>query len=277
MSVEVGRLGYRRGGPPGPLARARSTRRRRPARAGDLVLVGSGAAWVVLAAASPLAGQGWPGAHRHVATASDASPAAAPAAPVEVWTWAWLAGWLLMVAAMMWPLLAASADRIAAGSFRRWRFALPAVAVGTATALWLGFGLAAGTVAQLAAVPEGSLRWQLAALAVAALARRSAWRARLLSRCAVAPPVAPAGRRGILTAARAGATEWRRCALLCGPLMVAMVVGHSPIVLAAASLAVWWEARHPRAWRDPVPLALIIVAGIGAVGEVVIGGGAVGA
>ncbi len=48
--------------------------------------------------------------------------------------------------------------------------------------------------------------------------------------------------------------------------MIAMVVGHNPIVLMAASLSVWWEARHPRAWRDPVPLLLIGVAGLGAVG-----------
>lgn len=80
-----------------------------------------------------------------------------------------------------------------------------------------------------------------------------------------APPLAPGGRRGIVSAVAAGVVSWRQCALLCGPLMIAMVVSHNPVVMIAASLSVWWEAWHPRAWRDRVPLALIVVAAIGAI------------
>ena len=63
------------------------------------------------------------------------------------------------------------------------------------------------------------------------------------------------------SAALAGALTWRRCALLCGPMMAAMVVGHEPVLILSASLAAWWEAWHPRAWRDPVPVLLLALAG----------------
>ncbi|WP_157413187.1 DUF2182 domain-containing protein [Agromyces allii] len=261
-----------------PAERARR-RRRAPGigagfGVGEALRALSGLAWaVLLLAALPIAGRIGSGPHHggsDAARDAGASGSAAAAASVVV-TPAWIAGWLLMVVAMMWPLLVPLAERISAGSFPRWRVGLPLVAVAVSTALWLSFGLVAGAFAQLAAIPAGSLWWQLAALAVAALARWSAWRARLLTKCAKTPPVAPGGRRGIRTAARAGAIEWRRCAILCGPLMLSMVPGHSVVVLAALSLSVWWEARHPRAWRDPVPLALIAVAAIGAVGQALLG------
>jgi hypothetical protein len=171
-----------------------------------------------------------------------------------------------MVAAMMWPLLVPTVDRVARSAYPKWRLALTSTTVATSTALWLALGLAAAAVAQLTLVPAASVWWQLAFLLVAAGAWRSARRTRLLWRCVKLPPVAPGGLRGLRNAARAGVVAWRRCATLCGPLMIAMVVGHNPIVLIAASLSVWWESRHPRAWHDPVPLALIGVAALGAVG-----------
>lgn len=260
-------------------AAARRRGRGRP-RVGDALPVLAGAAWaVLLLGALPIQGSFGLGIGLHGGAAHGAGDplgstvgAVTDAAASVVVTPTWIAGWLLMVVAMMWPLLVPLANRIASGSYPRWRIGLPIVAVAVATLLWLAFGLVAGVFAQLAAIPAGSLWWQLAALTVAGLARWSARRARLLTRCAATPPIAPGGRRGIRTAARAGAVEWRRCAILCGPLMLAMVPGHSIVVLAAASLSVWWEARHPRAWRDPVPLALIVVAGIGAVGSALLGG-----
>ncbi|ANJ26674.1 DUF2182 domain-containing protein [Agromyces aureus] len=270
--------------PPGaPATRGAQSgaRRRRRRRAGagfgvgDALPIASGLAWaVLLLAALPIAGPFGARSHHGGSDAAPntGSPGTEVAAASVAITPMWIAGWLLMVVAMMWPLLVPLARRIAAGSFPRWRLGLPLIAVGVSTLLWLSFGLVAGAFAQLAAIPVGSLWWQLAALSVAALARWSAWRARLLTTCAKTPPVAPSGRRGIRSAARAGAIEWRRCAILCGPLMLAMVPGHGVVVLAALSLSVWWEARHPRAWRDPVPLALIAVAGIGAVGQALLGG-----
>ncbi len=60
-----------------------------------------------------------------------------------------------------------------------------------------------------------------------------------------------------MSAARAGLVSWRRCAVLCGPVMTAMVVGHGVVMLACASLAAWWEAAHPRRRHDPVPPMLL--------------------
>ncbi|MDQ4137930.1 MAG: DUF2182 domain-containing protein [Actinomycetota bacterium] len=234
----------------------------RSGRAGQVVVGGSALAWIALLSLSLPLGfiAADPHAHHHT------PPPASGAATVDAWSPAWAGGWLLMVAAMMWPLLVPTVDRVARTAYPRWRVPLTTTTVVTSTVLWLTLGLAAASVAQLASVPARSVEWQLAFLLVAAFAWRSARRTLLLWRCVKLPPVAPGGRRGVEGAVRAGVVAWRRCATLCGPLMIAMVVGHNPLVLLAGSLSVWWEARHPRAWRDPVPLLFIGVAGVGAVG-----------
>lgn len=213
---------------------------------GTVVLAGSAVAWIALTAVT-VRGHG----------AGHASHGVAAVAP---WQPGWIAMWLLMLVAMMWPLAVPTLSVVGRAAFRGWRTALVAACLGTLTALWLLAGLAAGSVAQLLAVPEQSLGWQLGWVTVALLAGRSARRARLLERCSRVSPVAPGGVRGLVTAAGAGARDWRRCALLCGPVMTAMVVGHSPALLVGASLAAWWESAHLRAWRDPVPALLLGVA-----------------
>lgn len=233
---------------------------------GRVLLAGSIAAWIAVLgiwAASAFAGAP---RHAHGASApADGTPA--PAAPLDALSWGWVGGWMLMVAAMMWPLLAPTVDQVSRASFPNWRWRLTTVTVATSTLLWLVLGLAAGLIAQIAGVLHGSVWWQLAFIGAAAVAWGSATRSRLLWQCSKLPPLAPSRRRGVIGAARAGLVSWKRCALLCGPLMMAMVVGHSPIMMMAASLSVWWEAWHPRAWRDRVPFALIVVAGLGAVAE----------
>jgi hypothetical protein len=235
----------------------------RTGRAGRGVLAGSAVAWTALLPLSlPLIPIGNDAhVHHHPGTVTPGG-----AGTVDPWSLVWAGGWLLMVAAMMWPLLVPTVDRVARSAYPKWRLGLTTTTVAVSTALWLVLGLAAASVAQLALVPAGSVWWQLAFLLAAAGAWRSARRTRLLWRCVRLPPVAPRGLRGVKDSARVGVVAWRRCATLCGPLMMAMVVGHNPIVLIAASLSVWWESRHPRAWRDPVPLVLIGVAGLGAVG-----------
>ncbi|WP_292833514.1 DUF2182 domain-containing protein [Microbacterium sp.] len=185
--------------------------------------------------------------------------------PVDALSLEWMGTWLLMTAAMMWPLLVPVVDRVSRAVRPRWRPALTSVVVIVATTLWFAVGFAGALAAQVAGVPSGSVGWQLAFIAAAAIAWRSARRNRLLARCAKLPPIPPAGLRGVRGAARVGYVSWTRCALLCGPLMLATVVGHNPLVMIAASASVWWEAWHPRARRDRVPLALILVAGLGAI------------
>ena len=39
--------------------------------------------------------------------------------------------------------------------------------------------------------------------------------------------------------------------------MVAMVAAHQLPLMIGGSAAVWWEQRHPHAWRDPVPVTIL--------------------
>lgn len=198
----------------------------------------------------------------------------ADAGVVDPWSPAWVAGWTLMVVAMMWPLAVPTVGAVHRSAFRAWRARLDIVCVATVTVLWLVAGLAGASVARVLAVQPRSVWWQLASLGLALVLFGSARRRRLLEQCLRLPALAPGGRRGLLTAARAGVMSWRRCALLCGPLMLAMTVGHSLALMVGASLAAWWEAWHPRTWRDPVPVLLVAAAGCWLVWPSATGGGA---
>ena len=226
-----------------------------------MVLAGTVVAWIVVLLGSLSGGIG-SGSHHG---ADSTSPTGLESVPVNALSLEWAGAWLLMTAAMMWPLLIPVVDRVSRAVRPRWRLAITSVVVVVATALWFAVGFAGALTAQIAGVSSGSVWWQLAFITAAAVAWRSERRNRLLARCAKLPPIAPAGVRGVRGAARVGYVSWTRCALLCGPLMLAMVIGHNPIVMIAASASVWWEAWHPRARRDRVPLALIIVAGLGAI------------
>jgi hypothetical protein len=229
-------------------AATRRSRRRSGLRpAGRAVLLASAAAWVALAGVlvSGWAGSGDMHEHMHMSTALDA------------WSAGWVGMWLVMVAAMMWPLAVPTVDALSRATYAGWRTRLVLTCLATVTVLWLAAGLLVAGLAQLAGVPAGSGWWQLGWVAVALVALRSARRARLLWLCLQLPPLAPGGRRGLVSSVRAGLVTWRRCALLCGPVMAAMVVGHDPVLLVCSSLAVWWEAAHPRAWHDRVPVLLL--------------------
>ncbi|HZH18808.1 MAG TPA: hypothetical protein VEZ18_01315 [Geodermatophilus sp.] len=219
------------------------------------VLAGSVVAWAVLTVGSPAATQVGGAAPGHVHQHHGG-------AAVDPWTAAWVLGWLLMVAAMTWPLAVPTLSAVGRAAFRGWRVRLVATCLVSVTVLWLGAGLAIASVARALAVPAGSGGWQLGWVAAAVLWSRSAWRARLLWRCARLPAVAPGGVRGLASATVAGAVAWRRCALLCLPVMTAMVVGHDPGLMLGASVSAWWEAAHPRAWRDPVPVLLLAATGV---------------
>lgn len=227
--------------------------------AARVIVVCSAAAWVVLGVMSVS------GTDEQAGVDHDGHSMTLPGGVVTVdgvdpWTAGWAAAWLLMVVAMMWPLAIPTLDAVSRAGFRSWRTRLTLVTLATLTLLWLGLGLIGASIASAAGVPAGSVWWQLAWVGVAIALTRSARRARLLWTCLRLGPLAPGGRRGVGTAAQAGVVTWRRCALLCGPVMLAMTVGHSPVVLVAGSLVAWWEAWHPRAWRDPVPLLLLVVA-----------------
>ncbi|WP_214405411.1 hypothetical protein [Pseudonocardia lacus] len=220
---------------------ARTARLVRPARTSvppgtRFVLAGSAVAWVALPLWTVGAGHG---------------------GAVEPWRAGWLLTWLLMVVAMMWPLAAPALAVVTGRAFRAWRVRLVATCLGVFTLLWVAAGLAVAVAAHVLAVPAAGGVWALGWVLVALVAGRSARRARLLWKCTEVPGVAPGGARGLASAAIAGAVAWRRCALLCGPVMTAMVLAHDPLLMLGASAAAWWEAAHPRAWRDPVPALLL--------------------
>ncbi len=220
------------------------------------VLAGSLVAWVVLIL-------GWPAGPRvGGAAATGHVHHHHGVAALDPWTGSWVLGWLVMVAAMMWPLAVPTLSAVGRAAFRGWRVPLVATCLGAITVLWLAVGLAVASVAHALGVPAGSGGWQLGWVAAAVLWSRSAWRARLLWRCSRLPAVAPGGVRGLASASVAGAVVWRRCALLCLPVMVAMVVGHNVGLLVGVSAAAWWEAAHPRTWRDPVPVLLVAAVGV---------------
>ncbi|WP_165821282.1 DUF2182 domain-containing protein [Nocardioides gansuensis] len=225
-----------------------------------VVLGCAAAAWVALSVPRPGGGQGaGEMGVAHVHHPHTVPPVAAEV--VDPWSLAWIGSWLLMVVAMMWPLTIPSVGAITRSSFRGWRMRLGVVCLATVTILWLAVGLAGAMFARTLSVPPGSVWWQLAFVCLALVAFRSSWRSRVLEGCLRLPALAPGGRRGVVTATRAGMLTWRRCALLCGPVMLAMAIGHSLVLMVFASLAAWWEAWHPRAWRDPVPVLLIAGAG----------------
>jgi hypothetical protein len=231
------------------------------ARTTRLILGGAATAWLALSIP-------WPGRGADVQTHAHHAHAVAPVAGyVDPWSLTWMTSWLLMVIAMMWPLAVPTIGAVSRSSFRGWRARLPVVCLATVTVLWLAVGLAGALLAGSLGVTTGSVWWQLAFVGLALAAFRSARRTRVLEACLRLPPLAPGGRRGLVTAANAGLLTWRRCVVLCGPVMLAMTVGHSAVLMVCASLAAWWESWHPRAWRDRVPVMLVAAGGLWLLGS----------
>lgn len=206
--------------------------------------IGSGAAWVGLLWVHAT-GHGRAGHHGHHGhgTTTDVP---------------WVVHWTLMVAAMMWPLWTATAAAVGRASFRRWRPANVATLIAATSVLWIGAGLAARVAFLAVDGPRWWLAWSAGWLAVGVVATWSSWRWRLLRRCSRLGVLAPGGRRGLATAANAATRGWPRCALLCGPVMLAMVPANRLVVMIGGTAAVWWEQRHPRAWRHPLPIAVLL-------------------
>jgi hypothetical protein len=229
----------------------------RPHR-GWWLTVAAGIAWAALVAWSITdLSTGHHGGAGHAGHAM-AHPAAGEPANAGIW----ILHWLLMVVAMMWPLYAASTAALARATFRRWRVAAVAAHVGAITALWLAVGVVGRGVYLLVENFVPAWVWSLGWLVVAVAVTWSMWRARLLRTCGRIGVIAPAGRRALITASGSGARMFPRCVALCGPVMLAMVSSHQLVSMLGGSAAVWWEQRHPRAWRDPVPVALLAITAV---------------
>ncbi len=215
----------------------------------------AGIAWVALIGWSIAGGSTGP----HHAAAHAGHAMTHPAAGGSAGIWPWIGYWLLMVVAMMWPLYATATAALARMTFRRWRIAAVAAHVGTITGLWLAFGLLGWVAFRLVENLVPAWAWSVAWLVVAVAATTSLWRTRLLRACGRIGVIAPAGRRALVTASGSGAGAFPRCVALCGPVMLAMVGSHDLLLMLGGSAAVWWEQRHPRAFRDPVPVSLLVI------------------
>jgi hypothetical protein len=245
-----------------PWTRSGAVKRSHP---GWWMSAGAAVAWTVLVIATVT---GWPMSSHMSSPAMPPMAGMAPsgqdmgAAGHAGDAWGFSGHWMLMVAAMMWPLYEMPAAAIAQASFRRWR----AVTVGTfvvvLSASWLVFGYIARAAYRLVGTALPPWVWAVSWLAVAIAATWPAWRARALRKCRRVGVQAPHGRRAIVTAAQNAVRQLPRCMLLCGPVMVAMVAAHQLPLMLGGSLAVWWEQRHPRAWRDPVPAVILAVTGV---------------
>lgn len=237
------------------------------ARTTRLILGSAATAWLALSIPWPGGGPAGQTHPHHAHAVAPGAEAVEVAEVVDPWSLTWMTSWLLMVIAMMWPLAVPTVGAVARSSFRGWRARLSVACLATVTVLWLALGLAGALLAGSLGVPAGSVWWQLGFVSLALAMFRSARRARVLETCLRLPPLAPGGRRGLVTAVKAGLLTWRRCALLCGPVMLAMAVGHSAVLMVCASLAAWWGSWHPRAWRDRVPVMLVAVGGLWLLGH----------
>jgi fatty acid desaturase len=183
--------------------------------------------------------------HHHQMTMATADPMPDVAAASEpLWAgWLW---WTVMAAAMMLPIAARSAGRVArAGMWHRRHVAMVE---------YLGGYLAMWSLAGLAAVALAAAVWPGGAPAVAAglvLLLAAGWqvmpvRRRVLLRCRGAGFVNVVGWRADRDCAAVGYADGQRCVFTCGPAMAVMALSHSLILMAAMTVLLCSErARGP--------------------------------
>jgi predicted metal-binding membrane protein len=164
----------------------------------------------------------------------------------------WLAGWshwALMVVAMMLPVVAPYARRVAFGSLWRRRHRAIAWFVLGYLAIWLGAGIAL-TGAVAAAAPGAASPVVPVLLIGAAAWQVSRPRRRILRRCGALPPHALRGWRADRDCTANGLRYGIRCGLVCGPAMAAMALSGSPLLMAGVTTLFLSErARGPNPHR----------------------------
>lgn len=174
--------------------------------------------------------------------------------------------WLLMVAAMMFPLVADAVRTTAARSLwaRRHR-AIGMFLIGY-VAPWLIAGSAILVLAVLAASlrPSLSWLWVAAAFAGAAIWQLTPVKMRALRACHRTMPLAPRGWRADRDCVRYGWTIGGRCVVSCWAMMLACVLaGHSLPAMLCVSAVAAAERNVLRADRR-VTAAVLVACGLAA-------------
>lgn len=267
------------GSPAGGFTRvggARATLRRVAARRPEAwIYAAATAAGLVVAAGAVTGGTtvspspGAPDAHHHGHGPGGPPLAAGDGFGAVAAAWS---RWMVMVAAMMLPVVAPHARRIALRSLwpRRHR-SMAAFLLGY-LAVWavLGTVVVAGLAARTRHPPATTV---VVVLVAAAAWQVSAPRRRVLRRCEAPRPSAlwgwPADRDAMVTGGRAGL----RCTVTCGPAMLAMAVSHSVWLMAGLLVLLLTErARGPnpgqRAGRPHEAVGLVAFAGVAALAAV---------
>jgi predicted metal-binding membrane protein len=198
--------------------------------------------------------------HHHHPAAHGATHTPAPAL-VSTWLW-----WTVMTVAMMFPVAAAGARRIARASMWHRRHIAMAEFLAGYLAVWALVGLVAVWVVSLV-WPNGAPRYTVAvALAAAAAWQVTPIRRRLLRRCRGPAFVNVRGWRADRDCTAEGLNDGRRCVVTCGPVMAVMAVGHSLFLMAFLTVLLLTErARGPnpdqRAGRPFEAVCLAALAG----------------
>lgn len=149
--------------------------------------------------------------------------------------------WLLMVLAMMLPVVAPHVRTVGLRSLWSRRHRSATVFVLAYLAVWalIGALLVAGLVA--AGLEQHGQHLLPGALLLAAAWQVSPPRRRVLRRCAPVRLGAPAGAAADADCARAGARSGLRCLVECGPVMLAMAVSHSLVLMAGLTVVLLSE------------------------------------
>jgi predicted metal-binding membrane protein len=167
------------------------------------------------------------------------------------------AGWALMLAAMMAPLLIAPARHVYRSSFARRRTRALGLFVAAYGAVWMAAGVALLALARLA--PSDSYVPAAVALAIAIAWQFSPVKQRALNRCHAHRALAAFGQAADIDALRFGWTHGVWCVCSCWALMLLPLltpVGH---LAAMGAVSLWMfaerlETPKPPHWRLRVPM-----------------------
>jgi predicted metal-binding membrane protein len=176
-----------------------------------------------------------------------ASPASWPRGSTA-WLFAWT-GWMLMVLAMMLPVIAPVAERVAVRSMWARRHRAMLTFLSGYLAVWALIGVAVVGALYATHHPHPSAGATVVALAGAALWQTSRPRRRILRRCGMVQLHAARGLAADRDCAEAGWRAGLLCTSTCGPVMLAMAVGHHYPVLMGGLLVLMLNERA----RGPNP------------------------
>ncbi len=189
----------------------------------------------------------------------EAETHSAPTSLAVSWVW-----WVVMTVAMMMPVAAVAADRIAAASLWRRRHVAVVEYLASYLGVWSVFGLAAIWLVDMV-WPAGAPAVSPAiALLAAALWRVTPLRKRAMRRCGRPTYVSVRGWRADWDCVMGGIAHGRRCVLTCAPVMAVMALAHSVLLMVALTVMLLTE-RAPgpnpdrRAGR---PLESVVLAGL---------------